>query len=292
MALSETALEQRPGSGRVGAPQPVRVIAVTGGKGGVGKTNICANLGIALAHRGQEVMLLDADLGLANVEVLLGIKAAHNLSHVMDGTMTLEQIVVAGPAGLKIVPGSSGVARMASLSQAEQAGLVQAFSELDAAIDFFLIDTAAGITPDVINFTRAAQDVVVVVCDEPASMTDAYALIKVLSREHGVERFHVLANMVGSAQEGRKLYEKLHGVTDRFLDVVLNYLGAVPYDDQLRKAVQRQRAVTELFPRSRAAVSFNQLAVALEGWPRPSAMSGRLEFFVERLARNGLGAGE
>jgi flagellar biosynthesis protein FlhG len=289
MALSEPVYSPAGASAPVDA-KPARVIAVTGGKGGVGKTNVCANLGIALARRGQDVMLLDADLGLANVEVLLGLKSSRNLSHVMSGESELEDIIVTGPAGIKIVPGASGVARMAALSQAEQAGLVQAFSALQTPVDFFLVDTAAGITTDVITFTRAAQEVVVVVCDEPASLTDSYALIKVLSREHGVERFHVVANMVENLHEGRRLFQKLAAVTDRFLDVVLDFLGAVPYDEQLRKAVQRRSAVMESFPRSRAAASFNQLAAVLESWPRPSAARGHLEFFMEQVLQAQLSA--
>jgi flagellar biosynthesis protein FlhG len=263
----------------------VRVIAVTGGKGGVGKTNVCTNLGIALARRGHEVMLLDADLGLANVEVLLGLRLKHNLSHVMSGEMSLEEIIVTGPGGLRIVPGASGVAHMASLSAAEQAGLVQAFSAIPGSLDYFLIDTAAGITEDVINFTRAAQEVAVVVCDEPASITDAYALIKILSREHGVERFHIVANMVSSAQEGRKLYSKMSTVTERFLDVILHFLGSVPQDDYLRRAVQQQRAVAEAFPRSPSATSFEQMAATAEGWSKPRLARGHLEFFMERLVQ-------
>jgi flagellar biosynthesis protein FlhG len=289
MALSERVYSSAGASAPVDA-KPARVIAVTGGKGGVGKTNVCANLGIALARRGQDVMLLDADLGLANVEVLLGLKSSRNLSHVMSGESELEDIIVTGPAGIKIVPGASGVARMAALSQAEQAGLVQAFSALQTPVDFFLVDTAAGITTDVITFTRAAQEVVVVVCDEPASLTDSYALIKVLSREHGVERFHVVANMVENVPEGRRLFQKLAAVTDRFLDVVLDFLGAVPYDEQLRKAVQRRSAVMESFPRSRAAASFDQLAAVLESWPRPSAARGHLEFFMEQVLQAQLSA--
>lgn len=264
-------------------PEPVQVIAITGGKGGVGKTNTCTNLGIALAHRGHDVMLLDADLGLANVEVLLGLRAKHNLSHVLKGDASLEDIIVSGPAGIRIVPGASGVARMASLSVSEQAGLVQAFSEILGPIDYFLIDTAAGIGTDVINFTRAAQKVVVVVCDEPASITDAYALIKILSRDHGVERFHIVANMVASDRDGRELFGKMSTVTDKFLDVVLQYLGAIPEDEYVRKAVRKQQAVTEAFPHSRSAASFSRLAVAIEGWPRPHLVSGHLEFFMERL---------
>jgi len=264
-------------------PEPVHVIAVTGGKGGVGKTSICANVGIALSRRGHEVMLLDADLGLANVEVLLGLRSERNLSHVLKGDASLEEIIIRGPAGMRIVPGASGIARMANLSVAEQAGLVQAFSEILGPVDYFLIDTAAGISTDVINFNRAAQEVVVVVCDEPASITDAYALIKVLSRDQGVERFHIVANMVASEQEGRELYNKMWAVTDRFLDVVLRYLGAIPNDEYVRRAVRKQQAVTEAFPRSPSAVGFSRLAAAIEGWPRPQVVSGHLEFFMERL---------
>jgi flagellar biosynthesis protein FlhG len=279
--------EQRTSVRHTHDPRPAQVVAVTGGTGGVGKTNVCANLGVSLARRGHETMLFDADLGLANLEVLLGLHSSHNLSHVIDGLVSLEQIVVEGPAGLKIVPGASGVSRMASLSRAEQAGLVQAFSELTMPIDYLLVDTAAGITQDVVRFTRAAQEVVVVVCDEPASLTDAYALIKVMSREHGVMRFRFVANMVAGAQEGRRLYEKLVGVTDRFLDVALSYLGAIPLDEQLRKAVQRRRAVTDLYPRSRSAAAFGELAAAVESWPRPSVASGHQEFFLERVVRAG-----
>jgi flagellar biosynthesis protein FlhG len=285
MVLSESMGAATAADSRLIDPKPARVIAVTGGKGGVGKTNICANLGITLARRGHDVMLLDADLGLANVEILLGLRSNHNLSHVLSGERELEEIIVTGPGGMKIVPGSSGIARMAALSSAEQAGLVQAFSALRAPIDFFLVDTAAGISADVITFTRAAQEVVVVVCDEPASLTDAYALIKVLSRDHGVERFHIVANMVSNTHEGRKLFQKLASVTDRFLEAVLTFLGTVPYDEQLRKAVQRQSAVADAFPRSRAAASFNQLASVLESWPRPELAKGHLEFFMERVVQ-------
>ena len=272
-------------TGAVAEPKPVHVIAVTGGKGGVGKTNICTNLAIALSRRRHEVMLLDADLGLANIEVLLGLRCDYNLSHVLKGETSIKDIVITGPGGIKIVPGASGVAQMASLSAGEQAGLMRAFSDVPYSIDYFLIDTATGITSDVINFTRAAQEVIIVVCDEPASITDAYALMKVLSRDYSVHRFHVIANMVGNAYEGRRLYEKISKVTDRFLDIVLHFLGTVPYDDYLRRAVQRQRAVTDLFPRSPSATSFDHLAAAVEGWPRPRVARGHLEFFMERLVQ-------
>lgn len=289
MVLAEHPDDQARGLRRMAVPQPVRVIAITGGKGGVGKTNVSANLAIALANRRREVLLLDADLGLANVDVLLGLHSSKDLSHLVSGDSTLDEILIEGPAGIKIIPAASGIARMASLSAAEYAGLIRAFNELSVPADFLLVDTAAGISPDVIMFARAAQDVIVVVCDEPASITDAYALIKVLHREHGVERFHILANMVRSEQEGQELYRKLATVSERFLDVVLQHLGTVPHDEDLRRSVQRQAAVVEAFPGSRAARSFNQLAARLCDWPIPSGASGHLEFFVERLVRAEMG---
>ncbi|MCU7923941.1 MAG: MinD/ParA family protein [Candidatus Thiodiazotropha sp. (ex Dulcina madagascariensis)] len=264
-------------------PEPVRVIAVTGGKGGVGKTNISANLGVALAELGRRVVLLDADLGLANLDVVLGLHAERNLSHVMHGECSLEEIMVTGPKGLKVVPGASGIQRMAEMSQAEHAGLIHAFSEVANSVDVLLIDTAAGISDLVVSFSRAAQEQIVVVCDEPASITDAYAIIKLLNREHGVSRFRILANMVKSVQEGRNLYNKMCRVTDQYLDVMLTYMGSIPYDEQLRKAVRSQKPVVEAYPRSRVAQAFKNLAKKADNWPVPTGVSGDLQFFVERL---------
>lgn len=275
-----------------GLPRPVKVIAVASGKGGVGKTSVSVNLAVTLAQQGRKVMLLDADLGLANVDVLLGINARRNLSHVIAGEAALDEVIVEGPAGLRIVPSASGTRHMLNLSTAEQGGLIRAFSELQDDVDIMVIDIAAGLSDSVTTFTRAAHEVIVVVCDEPASVTDAYALIKVLNRDHGVDRFHILANMTGNAHEGRQLFDKLARVAQRFLDVTLGYMGAIPYDDYLRKAVQRQSAVVEAYPRSRAALAFRKLADRTVRWPAPHMATGRLEFFVERLLRSGATAGE
>jgi flagellar biosynthesis protein FlhG len=268
-------------------PRPVKVIAVTGGKGGVGKTNVAANLGLALIERGREVMLLDADFGLANVDVLLGLQPRFNLSQVLNGDCCLEDAIVEGPRGLQIVPAASGVRRMANLSAAEHAGLINAFSELGRQLDVLLIDTAAGLSDSVITFTHAAQHVVVVVCDEPASMTDAYALIKVLSREQGVSRFQILANQTRSPGEGRELYGKIARVCDRFLTVSLGYLGAVPHDDYVRRAIQQQTAVLEAFPGCEASRAFKNLAHQADKWAVPEGARGHLEFFIERLVLTG-----
>jgi flagellar biosynthesis protein FlhG len=283
MQMSEQIEDQATGLRRMINPEPVRVIAVTGGKGGVGKTNISANLGVALQELGRRVMLLDADMGLANLDVVLGLHAKLNLSHVMQGESSLEDIIVTGPKGMKVVPGASGIQRMAEMSPAENAGLIHAFSEVANDIDVLLIDTAAGISDLVISFSRAAQEQIVVVCDEPASITDAYAIIKLLNREHGISRFRILANMVKSVQEGRDLYNKMCRVTDQYLDVMLSYMGSIPYDEQLRKAVRSQKPVVEAFPRSRVAQAFKNLAKKADNWPVPTGVSGDLQFFVERL---------
>ncbi|MED5490699.1 MAG: flagellar synthesis regulator FleN [Pseudomonadota bacterium] len=269
----------------MGSNHPVQVIAVTGGKGGIGKTNVSVNLSLALADMGRRVVLLDADLGLANVDVLLGLKPKATLADVLDGKCDLRDVMVTGPGGIRIVPAASGAANMVSLSPQQHAGLIQAFSEIGDNIDVLIVDTAAGIGDSVVSFVRAAQEALIVVCDEPTSITDAYALIKLLNRDHGMTRFRVLVNMVGTPQEGRMVFAKLTKVTDRFLDVALQYVGAVPFDESVRKSVQKQRAVFEAFPRSKASLAIRAIAQKVDAWPLPANPRGHLEFFVERLVQ-------
>lgn len=283
MRTSEVMIDQAEGLRRIVNPKPVKVIAVSSGKGGVGKTNVSVNLAVALAKQDQEVMLLDADMGMANVDVLLGLNPEYDLSHVISGERKLEEVIVEGPAGVKIVPGSSGMSNMANLTSTQHTGLINAFSELSNIIDVLVVDTGAGISDSVVNFCRAAQEVVVVVCDEPASITDAYAFIKVMSRETNNDRFQVLANMAHTPREGRELFVKLSKATDRFLDVMLTFMGSIPFDTQLRKAVQHQRAVVEAFPRSASANAMKKLAKQVLDWPEATQSGGQLEFFVERL---------
>lgn len=284
MFMSDSRItDQASGLRRMTEPRPIRVISIASGKGGVGKTNISVNLAVAMAQSGKEVLLMDADMGLANVDVLLGLRPAYNLSHVMKGERTLEEVIVAGPAGVQIIPASSGYREMSNMNEAECAGLIRAFSELSNNLDVLIIDNAAGIAESVTSFSRAAQEVIVVVCNEPASITDAYALIKVLNTEYGVQRFHILPNMAPSIQEGRELFDKLTKVTDRFLDVTLDFMGYIPYDDQLKKAVQKQEAVVSSFSRSKSATAFKNLVKKTDSWPMPSSAGGHLEFFVERL---------
>lgn len=279
----ESVADQVTGLRRIVEPAPIRVLAVTSGKGGVGKTNVSVNLSIAMAGQGKSVLLMDADLGLGNVDVLLGLHPERNLSHVIDGRCTLEEVIVSGPGNIKLVPASSGVTRMAVLDPAEHAGLIRAFSDLALGLDALVVDTAAGIAESVLRFSSASQEILVVVCDEPASITDAYALIKTLHREHGRHRFRIVANMVRSTTEGQTLFLKLLKVCDRFLDVSLDFMGSVPFDELVHKSVKRQRAVVDAFPGSRAAAAFKKLATAADNWSVREQASGYLEFFAERL---------
>lgn len=260
----------------------IQVLAVTGGKGGVGKTSISVNLALALAQTGKRVVLMDADLGLANVDILLDVKADRTIADVITGKCSLRDILIE-THGIHLIPASSGVQSLVAMGPAEHAGIIHAFSDLADEMDVLVVDTAAGISDAVISFVRAVQEVLVVLCDEPSSMTDAYALIKLLHRDNQINNFRVLANMTRTADEGHKLFRRFATVASRFLDVNLRYIGDVPFDEVVRKAVQRQRPVIEAYPGSRAAQAYRELAREVNQWPVRTVANGQLEFFVERL---------
>jgi flagellar biosynthesis protein FlhG len=283
--MAEIYLDQAAGLRRLSAPRNAKVVAITGGKGGVGKTLTAVNLGAALAARGRRTMLLDADFGLANVDVLLGMKARLNLEHVVAGQCALEDVILTSTSGLRVVPATSGSVNMATLSRVQHAGLIGAFSQLLEPLDVLLVDTAAGLSDGVITFSEAAQRVVVLVCDEPASLTDAYGLIKVLSRRQPGCRFEIVANMVESPAQGRELFEKLMRVCHRFLGITPAYFGYIPSDEYVRQAIRRQTTVVEAFPSSPAARAFQRLAHIVDGWDAPLHARGGVEFFMERLVR-------
>jgi len=264
-------------------PRPVKVITVTGGKGGVGKTNIAANLSVALSMLGRRVMLLDADLGLANVDVMFGLQPHHNLADVIRGERSLNEIIVNGPAGVMVVPGASGISEMADLTPAHHAGLISAFSELTHDLDTLIVDTAAGISDGVLRFAEAAHETLVVVCDEPTSITDAYAIIKLLSTERGVGKFRIVTNMTRQGGDGSGLFEKLSRVTEKFLDVTLDHAGSIPFDDRVWRAVQLQTPFVTAFPTSLAAGALKKLAHRADTWDVPQAARGNIEFFIERF---------
>ena len=273
------------GSGKRHASEPVQVFAVTGGKGGVGKTSISVNLSIALADRGRDVTLLDADLGLANIAVLLGLHPLRDLSHVVSGECSLHDIVVKGPNGINIVPASSGIKMMSQLTTAQHSALVSAFDALEDMTDTLIIDTSAGLSDSVLSFCSASQEIIIVVCNEPASITDAYALIKILNKDHGIDRFRVVVNMAESAEEARQLFLRLVRVTGKYLDVVLDFTGKIPRDKYLLKSVQQQRPLMLAYPGAPSAIALKELAQIADKWPRKCAANGKLEFFIGSMVR-------
>jgi len=257
-----------------------RTIAIAAGKGGVGKSSISVNLGTALSMAGKDVILLDADMGLANVDVLLGLTPSRHLGHLLDGACTINDLLLKGPHGLRVVPAGSGTRRLAHATNAELAAVIGAFDELPTQPDYLLVDTAAGVGDSVALFAAAADDVLLVVCDEPASLTDAYALLKVLSRDFGVKRFQMVSNMVGSAMEARAVHQKLDRVASRFLDVRLDYLGCVPRDERLRQAIRRQKTIVDAEPRSPSGAALNRIAEEIVAWGVPTDTSiDRVTFF-------------
>ena len=276
-------IDQASGLRKMQDPQQIKVIAVSGGKGGVGKTNVSLNTSISLAKLGKRVLVLDADLGLANVDVMLGLRVQRNLSHVLSGECELDDIIIKGPAGINIIPASSGTQSMVDLTPSEHAGLIRAFSDMQTQFDILIVDTAAGISDMVLSFCRASHDVLLVVCDEPTSITDCYALMKLLSRDHGIFKFKVVANMLRCPNEGQQLFAKLSTVTDRFLDVALELVAEIPFDENIRKAVRKQQSIVEAFPDSPASLGFKSLAKSIVNWSAPKQPSGHLEFFIEQL---------
>jgi flagellar biosynthesis protein FlhG len=257
-----------------GVQSPARVIAITSGKGGVGKTNIVANLGYALCKAGKRVLIFDADLGLGNLDVLLGLTPQHNLSHVIEGKKKLSEIVISGPGNLKILPASSGIQELTKLTSAQK---IEIFNELNALLsdyDIVLIDTAAGISSNVLYFNASASEIMVVVTPEPTSITDAYALMKILSVKYREKHFRLIVNLAKDAKEADEVSRQLCLVADRFLDVSIEYFGNVLTDDKLKAGVRKQKVVSELAPMTQASRNFAELAHKLV---RSEPMVPRLE---------------
>ena len=237
-----------------------RVIAITSGKGGVGKTNIVANLGYAFSKMGKKVLILDADLGLGNLDVLLGLAPKYNLSHVIMEEKSIEDILIEGPGKMKILPASSGIQELTNLTRKQKINILTQLDRLIDSVDVFFIDTAAGISSNVMDFNATAQEIVVVVSPEPTSITDAYALMKVLSLKYSEKVCKLLVNMTTRPEEGREVFRQLHLVTDRFLDINIEYLGCILKDEKVTRGVKSQKIVSELFPDTQASRCFKDLA--------------------------------
>jgi flagellar biosynthesis protein FlhG len=240
------------------------VIAITSGKGGVGKSNVSVNLAIKLASAGKDVVLLDADLGLANADVLCSIDLPFNLSHVISRKKELREVMVKAPGGFRLIGGASGLARMADLSELDRQRLVTALGELEQQTDVIIIDTGAGISPNVLAFTRAADHVVVVTTPEPTAITDAYAVIKVLSRDGDQRRVSLLVNQVRSANESRAVHERIAKVARQFLGVTVFEAGYIVSDEQVQMSVRRRQPFVLASPKCAASSCMTQLAIRLQ----------------------------
>jgi flagellar biosynthesis protein FlhG len=261
-----------------------RVLAIASGKGGVGKSNLAVNLALAFAARRKRTILFDADLGLGNVDVLLGLSPRYHLAHVLAGEKTLAEIILSGPEGIEVLPAASGIADMANLDVRQQSGLLDALAALERSYDYLILDLAAGIGPDVLRFSRAADHVLVVVTNEPASITDAYAFMKVLRRDYGLRDFSVVTNMVRDATEGEKLFSRLAAVARQYLEIQLRHAGTIPMDQYLRSAVRTQQPLLLRFPDSGAAKAFRVLADSILAWQSPTQMTGTsANLFSSRL---------
>jgi len=248
-------------------------------------TQQTVNLAVAMGQSGRDVLLMDGDLSLGNVDCLLDLEPVHTLVDVLRGQCDLSDVVLDGPSGVSVIPSASGVMEMTHLSHFEHAHLVSLFSQVGGAADTLLIDVESGLTRGAVFLAQAVREVVVVVCDEPTSIRDALTTIRVLGESGSIRRFRIVANRTESAQHGLDLYAKLTRHADRYLAVLLDYCGSIPFDPQLKRAVGQRSAVVQAFPRSPAALAFKKLARRVDRWPTPAMPGGQIEFFVERLVQ-------
>lgn len=269
----------------------LRVMAITSGKGGVGKSNLTANFATLAAKAGHRVLVIDGDLGLANVEILMGLSPRHHLGHLLDGSANLEQVLAEGPHGVKILPGGSGVRSLTTLDDSQKMRLMAALDEIEDRFDVVLIDTGAGIGDNVLFFVGGAQQALLVVTPEPTSLTDAYACVKVLSLEGGVQNFDVVVNAAPTEQVARETFDKLCAVTGRFLKARMRFAGWVPRDENVHRAVLAQKPVVLAFPQSPAARAFNQVTDSILRAPPPPGDAGALKFLWQRVLRESPSSG-
>jgi flagellar biosynthesis protein FlhG len=260
----------------------LQVISVTSGKGGVGKTSIVANMAILLSSMGKKVLVFDADLGLANIDVMLGLSPKYNINHLLHGDCKINDILIEGPAGIIILPASSGIQELSVLSYEQQLTIVNALDNFQGDFDYMLVDTGAGISENVLYFNSAAQRIIVVVTPEPTSLTDAYALIKVMRTKFKIKRFEIIINDVLSAYEGKEVIKKLIFACDKFLgDIALDMLGSIPHDSTIPESIRKQRAFVEINPGSEASRRLAAIVKRIDSINAPQE-SGTLQFFFKR----------
>jgi len=260
------------------------VFSVTSGKGGVGKTNISANLAVSLTKMGKRVVLLDADLGLANVDVVLGMAPELNLFHLFHKGMNLQKVLCQTPYGFHILPASSGVAEMLSLSTGQKLVLLEAMDFLEDKIDYLIVDTGAGIGDNVLYFNLAARERLLVLTTEPTSLTDAYALVKVMHLNHAVNRFRVVVNMAPSEKAAKQVFGKLYAACDHFLDgISLDFVDFIPHDATVRQAVIKQVPFCHMAPQAPASLKVTDIARKITSWDVDAHLDGNIKFFWKKL---------
>ncbi len=264
---------------------PLRVMAITSGKGGVGKTHVSTNLAVLAARSGRRVLLIDADLGLANANIVLGVEPKYHLGHLLEGSVPVEKVLAEGPHGVRILGASSGVQELTQLDDAQKLRLITALDPIEDRFDLVLIDCGAGIGDNVVFFAGAAQMAVLVVAPEPTSLTDAYAAVKVLSQHGGVRTFAVVVNPASDEAQARDIFQKLTRVTDRFLHAKVTYAGSIPRDENLQRALLAQQPVVDLYPQSPSSRALGALRDTLMSWDLPGQMDGGLKFLWQRLLR-------
>ena len=260
------------------------VISVTSGKGGVGKTNLSVNLACCLSRIGKRVVLLDADLGLANVDVVLGLSPQYNLFHLFHEGATLKDILMPTPYGFSILPASSGVSEMLTLSPGQKLTLLESMDELEDNVDYLIVDTGAGINDNVLYFNMAAQERIVILTPEPTSLTDAYALIKVMQQNHDVHDFRIVVNLAPDMKGAKEVFSRLYKACDHFLSgVSLDFAGWLPRDPAVRQAVIRQKPFCAGDGTGGACEAVMRLAETIQTWEVPDSLDGNIKFFWKRL---------
>jgi flagellar biosynthesis protein FlhG len=276
----------RGASGYEQAPIP-RVLAVSGGKGGVGKTLTTANLGLCFARLGMRTLLIDGDLGLANLDVVLGIHPKATIEDVLNGEASLKSVIVQGPGGLRVVPAMSGVLKTSELGRMQKLLLLDSLDSLDEEFDIVLVDTPAGVSRNVQYWTASAAEVIVIATPEPTSLADAYATMKILKETTSEYRFKLLVNMVKSEAEGLRVFEKLSSFADEYLKVRVEYLGAVPFDECLRMSVRERVPCVQKYPLSPASQSFRNISSQILATAGEIPAKGTVQFFWRRMIVSG-----
>lgn len=266
-------------------PMSPTVIAVTSGKGGVGKTNVSVNLAIALGQRGARVLAIDADLGLANMDIVMGLAPTYTAADLIRGDASLDEVILPGPSNVWLLPGASGQHDLADLDDGARRNLFTAVDSLDDRFDAIVVDTGAGIGSNAVGFAAAAKDIVLVVTPEPTSVADAYGMLKVLCTRCAVKRVRVLANMVAGPAEGEQVFRRLSSLAERFLNIGLDYLGAIPRDPALTRAVMRGEPLVLAYPKSSAALAIERVAETLAASDHKDERQGALRLFWRRLLR-------